>query len=168
MPLFKLPYSKYFPRLQSASYTYRKYLSVQALKYNAISFKFSCYFITSYVYYRYYENVLPDLSGCIFNFNYVENYINEMDFPNTGMAEACSWEVLRHWFGFSRSLVYLEQVPSTPLNWTTKYNHIATRFQTKLYHNKIQHFYLSERRGDILRNAIVSHCNEKRNNLKIN
>jgi len=41
--------------------------------------------------------VLQDLPGSFFNFNYVENNINEVVFPNTGMAEVHSHEVLGHW-----------------------------------------------------------------------
>lgn len=36
------------------------------------------------------------MPGSIFNFNYVENDINEVVFPNTGMTEARSQEVLGH------------------------------------------------------------------------
>ena len=41
--------------------------------------------------------MLQDVPGSIFNFNYVENDINEEVFPNTGMAEARSQEVSGHW-----------------------------------------------------------------------
>lgn len=37
------------------------------------------------------------MPGSIFNFNYVENGINEVVFPNTGMAEVRSQEVFGHW-----------------------------------------------------------------------